>query len=401
MAEYHQALFPKPYFLSPTNTMTLTEILHYRFLGNNVAAYLWCVGILLFGYAFKTLLSRLLSKLVFRFIRKRTEGVSEAQFQALLIQPVSIVIFLITAYFAFQVLDYPVRSSELAHNDPWPQRLLFRAFQLAVFGGMGWIGLRIIDFLVLVFQRRAEHSTSRLNNQLIPFAKDLLKVLVLTLTFLVMLSRVFGVNVTALIGGLGIGGLAVAFAAKESLENLIASFTIFLDRPFAVGDLVEVGGVAGTVEKVGFRSTRLRTAEKSYVTVPNKSMIDKPLDNLSLRTARRVSFTLALSHTTSSQQLNRIVEEGKRLIAENALVTKDVQMQFSALTPAAKEVTVQYFVETTNYDEYLQVKEELNYRLVEVVEQAGGHFASTGNTVVQLAPGSRFDGLNSAGTPTV
>lgn len=364
--------------------MTLQEILHYRFLGNNVAAYLWCAGILLFGYAFKTLLSRLLSKLVFRFIRKRTEGVSEAQFQALLIQPVSIVIFLITAYFAFQVLDYPVRSSELTRNEPWPQRLLFRVFQLAVFGGMGWIGLRIIDFLVLVFQRRAEQSTSRLNNQLIPFAKDLLKVLVLTLTFLVMLSRVFGVNVTALIGGLGIGGLAVAFAAKESLENLIASFTIFLDRPFAVGDLVEVGPVTGTVEKVGFRSTRLRTAEKSYVTVPNKSMIDKPLDNLSLRTARRVNFTLALSHATSSQQLLRIVEEAKRTIEENPLVTKEVQVQFAALTPAAKEVTVQYFVETTNYDEYLRVKEELNYRLVETVEQAGGTFASTGTTIVQV-----------------
>ncbi|RSK37508.1 mechanosensitive ion channel family protein [Hymenobacter metallilatus] len=364
--------------------MTLQEILGYRFLGNNVAAYLWCAGILLFGYAFKTLLSRLLSKLVFRFIRKRTEGVSEAQFQALLIQPLSIVIFLITAYFAFQVLDYPVRSSDIAHNEPWAKRLLFRLFQMAVIWGVGWVWLRIIDFLVLVFQRRSETSNSRLSNQLIPFAKDLLKVLVLTITFLVMLSKVFGVNVTALIGGLGIGGLAVAFAAKESLENLIASFTIFLDRPFAVGDLVEVGPVTGTVEKVGFRSTRLRTAEKSYVTVPNKSMIDKPLDNLSLRTARRVNFTLALSHATNSQQLLRIVEDAKRVIEENPLVTKEVQVQFAALTPAAKEVTVQYFVETTNYDEYLQVKEELNYRLVETVEQAGGTFASTGTTIVQV-----------------
>lgn len=381
--------------------MTLQEILRFRFLGNNVGAYLTCLGILLFGYAFKTLLSRLLSKLVYRFIRKRTEGVSELQFQALLIQPVSVVIFLITAYFAFQVLDYPVRSSDIRRNEPWPQVALFRLFQLAVIWGMGWIGLRIIDFLVMVFQRRAEATPSRLNNQLIPFAKDLLKVLVLTLTFLVMLSKVFGVNVTALIGGLGIGGLAVAFAAKESLENLIASFTIFLDRPFAVGDLVEVGAVTGTVEKVGFRSTRLRTAEKSYVTVPNKAMIDKPLDNLSLRTARRVSFTLALSHATTSQQLHRIVEEGKKALEENSLVTTEAQIQFAALTPAAKEVTVQYFVETTNYDEYLRVKEELNYRLVEVVEAAGGSFASTGTTVIQLPAGGHFDGLNPVNTPVV
>ncbi|MBD2713584.1 mechanosensitive ion channel family protein [Microvirga sp. STR05] len=378
--------------------MTLQEILHFRFLGNNVAAYLTCAGILVFGYLFKSLLSKLLSRLVFRFIRKRTEGVSEAQFQALLIDPMSIVVFFITIYLAFQVLDYPVSSSEITRHEPWPKVALFRLYQVGLIAGITWIALRLVDFLVLVFRRRAESNASRINNQLIPFAKDLLKVMVLTMAFLALLGRVFGVNVTALIGGLGIGGLAVAFAAKESLENLIASFTIFLDRPFAVGDLVEVGAVTGTVEKVGFRSTRLRTAEKSYVTVPNKAMIDKPLDNLSLRTARRVTFTLALSHATTSQQLHQIVQEGKRLIGENPLVTQDVQMQFSALTPAAKEVTVQYFVETTNYDEYLAVKEELNYHLVEAVERAGGSFASSGTTVVQLNTGGRLDGLNALDT---
>ena len=381
--------------------MTIQEILHYRFLGNEVVAYLTCLGILLFGYVFKTLLSKLLSRLVFRFIRKQTEGVSETQFQALLIQPVSLVVFFVTVYLAFQVLDYPVHSSELARNEPWPKVVLFRLFQLGFIMGVGWIGLRMVDFAALVLRRRAETQASRFNDQLIPFASDLFKVLVLIITFLVMLSRVFGVNVTALIGGLGIGGLAVAFAAKESLENLIASFTIFLDRPFAVGDLVTVGTVTGTVEKVGFRSTRLRTAEKSYVTVPNKSMIDKPLDNLSLRTARRVSFTLALSHDTTSQQLHRIVEEGKRVFQEHPLVSDEVQIQFSALTPAAKEVTVQYFVETTSYDEYLQVKEDLNYRLVEVVEQAGAVFASTGNTIVHLTGGGQFNGLNPVQTSAV
>jgi MscS family membrane protein len=327
--------------------------------------------------------------------------VSEAQFQALLIQPVSLVVFFVTVYLAFQVLDYPVHRSELTRDEPWPKVALSRLFQLGLLMGLGWVALRMVDFAVLVLRRRAQAQTSRLNDQIILFATDLVKVLVLTMTFLVMLSRVFGVNVTALIGGLGIGGLAVAFAAKESLENLIASFTIFLDRPFAVGDLVAVGTVTGTVEKVGFRSTRLRTAEKSYVTVPNKAMIDKPLDNLSLRTARRVSFTLALSHGTTSQQLRSIVEGGKRVFQEHPLVTDEVEIQFAALTAAAKEVTVQYFVETTDYDEYLQVKEELNYRLVEVVEQAGATFASTGNTIVQLTSGGHLDSLNPVQTSVV
>ncbi|GGF03756.1 mechanosensitive ion channel family protein [Hymenobacter cavernae] len=368
--------------------MTLQQFLNLRFLGNNVLAYLTCLGIVLFGFAFKTLLSRLLSRLAFRFLRNSTEGVTEEQFQALLIKPVALVVFLVTLYLAFNVLDYPVRSSELSRHEPWPKLAAFRVYQIVLFTSVAWIALRLIDFAELVFRRRAEQTPSRLNDQLVPFAKDLFKVLVMSLTFLVILGKVFGVNVTALIGGLGIGGLAVAFAAKESLENLIASFTIFLDRPFAVGDLVEVGNVSGTIEKVGFRSTRLRTAEKSYVTVPNKAMIDKPLDNLSLRTARRVSFTLALSHTTTSDQLRHIIADGQRAIQEHPLVLAEVQIKFAALTPAAKEVTVQYFVETTSYDEYLNVKEELNYRLVEVVEQHGGTFASTGTTFLRLPDGA-------------
>ncbi|MCC2545820.1 mechanosensitive ion channel family protein [Hymenobacter sp. BT175] len=364
--------------------MTFNEFLHQRFLGNDVLAYLTCALILLLGYGFKTLLSRLLSHLLFKFIGEKTEGVSEAQFEALLVKPLGVLVFLITIFLAFQVLDYPVRNSELAGDEPWPKLLAFRIYQIGVISATAWVAARLVDFATLVFRRRAETQPSRLTSQLLPFAKDLLKAFIYIAAFLVILGKVFGVNVTALIGGLGIGGLAVAFAAKETLENLIASFTIFLDQPFAVGDLVEVGGVSGTVEKVGFRSTRLRTAEKSFVTVPNRSMIDKPLDNLSLRTARRVSFTLALSHTTTSEQLRRIVAEAQQLIQEHPLTTPEVQIKFSALTPAAKEITVQYFVETTNYDEYLNVKEDVNYRLVETVEHQGGTFASVGTTVVQI-----------------
>lgn len=377
--------------------MTVNEFLQYRFLGNNIGTYLVCAAILLVGYVFKTLLSRLLSRLLFRFLRKQTQGVSEKQFQALLIKPISVVVFLITILLAFKVLDYPVRTSDLDKNDHWIELVVFRIYQIGFITAVCWILLRFIDFFVLVFSRKAEIRPSRLNNQLIPFAKDLLKVFVMIIAFLVILGKGFDVNVTALVGGLGIGGLAVAFAAKESLENLIASFTIFLDRPFAVGDLVTVGGLTGTVEKVGFRSTRLRTVEKSYVTVPNKSMIDKPLDNLSLRTARRVNFTLTISHETTSDQLRHIIADATEVIRAHPLTTNDVQLQFSALTPTAKEAAVQYFVETNDYNEYLAVKEELNYGIVEAVERHGGKFANI--LASYQIPGDKLEGLQSAGRP--
>jgi MscS family membrane protein len=359
--------------------MTLPPYLHHELLGNTLGQYLIAALIIAVGGALRRLLSRLLSKVLFSCTKRYTAGVSERELHDLLIQPLSVLLLLLTGYAAFSVLRYPMPPDAVAGYEPWPKVALLRLFLLGFIGTVVWVMLRLVDFGLLVVQRRNELHASpgvrRLDQQFIPFTKDLLKVLVIIVGTMVMLGQVFGVNVTALIGGLGIGGLAVAFAAKESLENLIASFTIFLDQPFGVGDLVTAGNVSGTVEKIGFRSTRLRTAEKSYLTVPNKSMIDKPLDNLSLRTSRRVGFTIIFDQRTTSTQLHAIIAESIAAMQAHPLVTPDVQMKFNALTAAGKEVSVQYFVDTTSYDEYLDVKEDLNYRLVEVVEQHGGIFA--------------------------
>ena len=361
--------------------MTLPAFLHYTVLGNTLGQYLVAVLIILVGSVFRRLLSRLLSKLLFSLTKRYAAGVSEEELHELLIQPLSTVLLLVTLQLAGTTLTYPHSLLARPGEVPWHEVLLMRLLALAFIVAVARVALRLVDFALLVLGRRAalrtEVGPTRLDNQFLPFAKDLLKVLFIIVAILVALGQVFGVNVTALVGGLGIGGLAVAFAAKESLENLIASFTIFLDQPFGVGDLVTAGDVSGTVEKIGFRSTRLRTAEKSYVTVPNKSMIDKPLDNLSLRTSRRVGFTLIFDQKTTSAQLHAIITGAVAGIQAHPLVTQDVQMKFSALTSAGKEVTVQYFVETTSYDEYLNVKEDLNYCIVEVVEREGGTLAGT------------------------
>lgn len=360
--------------------MEVPAFLRREVLGNELSEYLVAAVIMLLGGGLRRVLSRLLSKTLFWFTKRYTTGVTENELHDLLIQPLGALLFLISFFLAFNVLRYPLPPLTVLGAEPWPKVALLGSFHLAVIVTVVWVILRLVDFALLVVQRRAALTAApearRLDSQFLPFAKDLLKVFVVVIGLLVVMGQVFGVNVTALVGGLGIGGLAVAFAAKESLENLLASFTIFLDQPFGVGDLVTAGTVSGTVEKIGFRSTRLRTAEKSYLTVPNKSMIDKPLDNLSLRTARRVGFTLIFDQKTTSEQLQAIIKEAVMAMEAHPLVTKDVQMKFNTISPAGKEVTVQYFVETTSYDEYLDVKESLNYCLLEATEHQGGSFAT-------------------------
>ncbi|MCC3155990.1 mechanosensitive ion channel family protein [Hymenobacter sp. 15J16-1T3B] len=383
--------------------MKIQQLLNQHFFGNTLGQYLVSGIILLLGFGLRRLLSRIVSKVFYRVIKRYTAGVTERELNDLLIQPLSVLLFLFTLFLAFNVLDYPADVTDnLARSTPWPKRLAFAMYQIGVISALTWVMLRLIDFAELVYRRRSELLTAantRLDAQFIPFAKDFVKVIILIFAFLVMLGQVFGVNVTALIGGLGIGGLAVAFAAKESLENLIASFTIFLDRPFQVGDLVTVGGITGTVEKVGFRSTRLRTAEKSYVTVPNKSMIDKPLDNLSLRTARRVSFTLNFSHDTTREQLLAIASElHTYLRGHDRIIPEEIQTKLSALTQTGRDLTVQYFVQVATYDEYLDVKEAVNYRILEIVEAHGGSFATNTTVVRMLADPGITSGQASSGS---
>lgn len=365
--------------------MEIPPFLHREVLGNELLDYVIAVLILGFGAALNRLLTRLLNNILFRLTKRYTTGVTKEELHDLFIQPISALLFLITIYLAFSVVRYPLPATAVKGVEPWPKVALLNLFHLGIIVTIVWVVLRMVDFALLMLQRRAERTATpgaqRLDNQFLPFAKDLIKVFVSLIGLMVILGQVFGVNVVGFVGTLGIGGLAVAFAAKESLENLLASFTIFLDQPFAVGDLVSTGAVSGTVEKIGFRSTRLRTAEKSFLTVPNKSMIDKPLDNLSQRTSRRVGFTLLFDQKTTSTQLHAIITGAVAAIQEHPLILPDVQIKFNALTPSGKEVTVQYFVETTNYDEYLDTKEDLNYRIVEVVEREGGVFASTSLTV--------------------
>ncbi|MER2997347.1 mechanosensitive ion channel family protein [Pontibacter populi] len=351
------------------------EILQYEFLGNSVTNYLWFVGILLFGFIFKTMLSKLVSTVLYKLVKRFWHEDNLPTFRKLLIQPLEVLLFLVFLYFAFQVLDYPMDPSEIRKGDPFLKTFFFRTYQVFVIVALTWVVLRLVDFVGLIFQHRTERTASKMDDQLVPFFKDFSKVMVVIFSIMVMLGTVFGVNVAGLVAGLGVGGLAIAFAAKESLENLLASFTIFLDHPFVVGDLVEVGGITGTIEKIGFRSTRIRTLEKSFVTVPNKSMIDKPLNNLTLRTFRRVQFDLTLTYDTSSAQIRAIVTDLQQFIDSHPNTNQDGVVRFQSLGSSSKNVMVLYFVESMDWNEYVNIKEEITYKVVEIVERHGAEFA--------------------------
>ena len=184
-----------------------------------------------------------------------------------------------------------------------------------------------------------------------------------------MIRFVFNQDITKLLAGLSLAGAAIALAAKESLENLIASFIIFFDKPFSVGDLLKVQQVNGTVEKIGLRSTRIRTAEKTYVTIPNKQMVDSIVDNISLRTKRRGEIILQVELKATSSDLKNIIEALNKKLLDFS--TEDNSVILSEIRPDSYVISIEYFTGMITIGSYNEMKQDINLAVLEILEDSG------------------------------
>jgi len=346
----------------------LSDFLKLTFLGNTIETYCWFIGIILAGLIFQRLLSKLLTLFVFKFLQKYSTDIGYAKLLALLKKPMGIFIMLIVFYLAFDRLEFPPQWNFVSIEKFGLRMILYRSFQISIVISITWIFLRLIDFFGLILMHRASKIQSKTDNQFIPFIKETIKVIIIIFSIFFILGAIFELNVASLIAGLGIGGLAIALAAKESLENLLGSFTIFLDKPFVIGDVIKMGTIEGQVENIGFRSTRIRTVEKSFVTVPNKKLVDNELDNLSLRSQRRTNFNFGLSYETKADQLKNIIADLQTFMDEHPYLSKnETHVRLHDFDLNAINIMVLYFINIIDYNVYLDVREEINYKIMEIV----------------------------------
>jgi len=347
------------------------NFLQQTIFDNSVVNIVWFFVILLSGIILKRFVSHQLSGLIYRFIKRYTEGVDVNAFRELLRKPVGVFIVLISFYLACKQLHYPAQW-ELPTEEKFGIRfIIWKIFLLSVFFSFTWIVLRLVDFFALVLSYRAKKTESKVDDQLIPFIKESIKFIVMSLSFFLMLGAIFHVNVASLIAGLGIGGLAFALAAKDTLENLLGSFAIFLDKPFTLGDVVKVGNVQGRVEKIGFRSTLIRTFEKTLISMPNKKMIDAELENVSMRRMIRALFPVYMKMDTAPEKIERFMEEGMQLIKSHNDIKDDPSsyIRFDKITDTGIEVQVLFFVDTMDADYYQQVRQEILFGLLKIANK--------------------------------
>ncbi len=236
--------------------------------------------------------------------------------------------------------------------------------------------------LVVVTGRLERRARHRLTARNLSGATSILRLARRGIDLLLILAGVFvwlhhfGMNATAALAGLGVGGIAVALAAQKTLENVIGGISLIGDQVVRVGDLLKVGGYLGTVDDIGLRSTRIRTMDRTVVSVPNGQVANLSLETISARDMFWFHPLLNLGSATTAAQIRRIVDQVRTLLATHPLVKRDtVRVRFVGFGSISLDVDVHAYLLVGGYDRFLEVQEALLFRIIEIVEEAGASFA--------------------------
>jgi MscS family membrane protein len=238
-----------------------------------------------------------------------------------------------------------------------------------------WLGARIVDRLCAYWARKAAETEGTFDDQLVPIVRKTLKVF-LVLTGGVMVMQNLGYSVGSLLAGLGIGGAALAFASKDTIANFFGSIVIFVDRPFQVGDWIEVGGVEGTVEEVGIRVTTIRTFANSLITMPNAQFTTTAINNWSRMKRRRIKITVGVTYDATPAQLHEAVKAIREIIRKDDRLFQDFHLvNFYDFGPHSLDIFCYLFTRTINWAEHMQVREDFLLQVMQALKDLGLSFA--------------------------
>jgi len=276
--------------------------LDQQILSNSIRSYLFIAGILLITLLIKRLVSRFFASLIYTWVDKKNHSDLRKSHVHRLLVPIEQFLLFLVAIIALYELKFP---------EAWDLKLFKLSLQQFIESGIKFVfilllirvSLRTLEFISIILENKSRLTKDLSDDQLVLFFRDFFKVIIYIIGILMVLRYVFNESIGNLVTSLSIVGAAVALSTRESLENIIASFIIFFDKPFTIGDLVKVNGFTGTIEKIGLRSTRIRTQEKTYISVPNKQMVDSIVDNISLRSERKIEMDLQLSVQTSAHAI--------------------------------------------------------------------------------------------------
>jgi len=326
--------------------------------------------IIMVGVVLDRLLSMLL-RLFMRHWKRRTAHLEYRQVDDNILRPLGLMAMAVIWWVGLNMLGLPESALLI---------LLVAVKFLASISGV-WAAYRLVDLMTANLLRRAELSEGKLDDALVPLIPKTLKIFV-TVAGFVFIANNLNMDVTGLLAGLGLGGLAFALAAKDMVQNLFGSVTVLMDRTFTVGDWVIVDDVEGSVERIGFRSTRIRTFYNSLVTVPNSRFITASVDNMGARRYRRLSTKLSLTYDTPPDRIEAFCEGIRELVRQHPYMRKDYyQVYLNEFAASSLDVLLYVFWATPDWNTELRERHRLLLDILRLARRLGVEFAFPTQTI--------------------
>ena len=352
------------------------------FLGNTIK--MWGISILIIvGTFFVVKLLTLFINKVLRPFTSKTQNRLDDVIIYSLEPPVKFAVILLGIWIAIHRLVYPDSFVKIVDS----------AYKILIVLDITWVFARLFGRLLQAYWGYRSDGQA---NKMMPVVKRAILVVVWVIGIVMALSNV-GVDISALLGTLGIGGIAFALAAQDTVKNIFGAFTIFTDKPFSIGDTIRVDGLEGTVIDVGVRSTRILGYDRRIITLPNFKITDASITNISSEPMRRVSVQLSLTYDTSAEKMQEALDILKALPTKVENVStqpSDITVNFTGYTDSALVITFYYYIVKSG--DILGVTSNMNMQILSSFNQAGIHFAFPTRTVFLQNEGS--DSLKKEGS---
>ena len=323
------------------------------FFNNRIADWIIAGVFVLLALFLAQPIANLLAKLAGKLLRRHTTNNTEPQkLQSLICKPLRYLLRIILFYGAITRLAWPFNyvvyhraaSGDTPEINTTLLAVVDKIFLLLFIWQAAIVISRILDFVFHIQVENAKEAGEHNRLQLFPLMRDIAKILLWVIAGFWILGSVFAVNIPALIAGLGIGGVAIALAAKTSVENLFAAFTILTDKPFDADDTIRLGSLEGKVERIGFRSTRMRHADGSMFIIPNTKLVNEKLENLSQRNLNRVQLKVTLSNSRTPDNLETLLQQLKEELATVKGVEMPVDVSLSNFGESTIDLLLTYHV---------------------------------------------------------
>lgn len=345
---------------------------------------LWQYLAFLIYLALAFLLAKLLDYLVrgrLKKLAKKTSTKLDDLLQELLGVPIKVIAFVILLHVGLRLFPWP----------EWLEDFLSKGMTVVLACSLTYVALKAVNLLMNFWRLRTHREEDRIfNDQLYPVITKSLKIFLVIIAVLLTCSNL-GLNITSLIASLSVVGLALGLAAQDTVANVFGAVTVFADKPFRIGDRIKLEGVDGIVESIGLRSTRVRNADGHLITVPNKTMGNATITNISRQPTIRTLMNVGLTYDTSSETVQKAVSILEDVLRSDPK-THDLTISFNQFGDSALNLQIVHWWAGTDPREHLQTLQQLNLKIKERFDQEKISFAFPSRTLYLRHEGERNPG---------